>query len=126
MLIGNLTPSDYLNDGKYKFKLDWGGLEVESSGINRVVQWTQTSWLNNSTISGFSEIGNSGFVTGILSTGFQGLGKSTNNNCVFDGEGSAHNNWWNCVGAINKYNNDSIPGPLGKKASSMHLYIWSP
>ena len=126
MSIGNINPFDYLDDGKYRFKLIWGGLEVVSSGINRIVEWTQTSWLDNSTITGFSEIGTSDFVTGVRK-GFEGLGKSDNENCVIDGnaDSSGNNDWWNCVGAINKYK-DSIPGPLGKKASSMHLYIRSP
>ena len=104
-----------------------GGKQVDSSspGINKEVTWTQTSWLEDSTIQGFQEIGTSGYVTGNTSSGFWGLGKSSNSQCVIDGNGST-TNWWHCVGVITKYQNDSIPGPLGKKASSMHLYIWAP
>ena len=127
MSIGKLNANDYITNGSYKFKLVWGGLEVDSSGINKEVEWTQTSWLDNSTISGFSELGTSGFVTGDNSTGFSGLGKSDNPNCVIDGnaDSNENNHWWNCVGATGMYN-DAIPGPLEKKASSMELYIWSP
>ena len=53
------------------------------------------------------------------------LGKPNKRVIVLDGDGSSHNNWWNCAGAINKHNG-GIPGPLGKIASSMYLYIWSP
>ena len=128
MSIGNLNESNYDDtDGKYKFKLVWGGMDVDNMTIKEVI-WTQTSWLTDSTIHsdiGFREIGTSGYYTQRIGDGFWGLGKSSNSQCVIDGNGST-TNWWHCVGVITKYQNDSIPGPLGKKASSMHLYIWSP
>ena len=127
MSIGNLNKSYYADNGTYKFKLVWDGMQVTSENIKEVI-WTQTSWLDNSTIHsdiGFQEIGTSGYYTQIISNGFWGLGKSSNSQCVIDGNGST-TNWWHCVGVITKYQNDSIPGPLGKKASSMHLYIWAP
>ena len=110
---------------------EWDGLDVDSlDSDNKSVTWTQTSWLDNSTITDFAEISKSGFSTtdtNVVSSlnRFTGLGKSGSNQCVIDGNGST-NNWWHCVGVITKYQNDSIPGPLGKKASSMHLYIWAP
>ena len=126
MSIGNLEKSNYADtDEKYKFKLVWGGQTVDSSGITKEVTWTQTSWLTESTITSFTEIGTSGYVTGSYGQGFFGLAKSTRNECVLDGDGSSHNYWWNCAGAISKHNG-GIPGPLGKIASSMYLYIWSP
>ena len=72
-------------------------------------------------------MGTSGFVTENNSTGFSGLGKSDNSNCVIDGnaDSNENNHWWNCVGATGMWK-DAIPGPLVKKASSMQLYIWSP
>ena len=125
MSIGNLEKSNYADtDEKYKFKLVWGGQTVDSSGITKEVTWTQNSWLTESTITSFTEIGTSGYVTGNYGQGFFGLAKSTRNECVLDGDGSSHNYWWNCAGAINKHNG-GIPGPLGKIASSMHLYIWA-
>mgnify|MGYP000586687817 CR=1 FL=1 len=135
MSIGNLTPSNYVTDGKYKFKLEWNGKTVSSSSppINKEVTWTQTSWLTDSTYddSGFQEIGVSGFSFTGLDDGhrFVGLWKSTHAKCVFDGDGGGHPNWWNCVGAIGIHSQggeEGIPGPLQKIASSMHLYIWSP
>ena len=104
-----------------------GGKQVDSSspGINKEVTWTQTSWLEDSTIQGFQEIGKSGYVTGNTSSGFWGLGKSEHSSCVIDGNGG-NNNWYNCVGVIGSWGGDTMPGPLGKKASSMHLYIWAP
>jgi hypothetical protein len=140
MSIGNLTKSSYADtDGKYKFKLVWDGLQVDSLD-NKSVTWTQTSWLDNTTITGFEEISNSGISTtdtNVVSSNnqFKGLGKSGSNQCVIDGNGST-SNWWNCVGAINTHTSNvysslpnsstGIPGPLQKIASSMKLYIWSP
>ena len=133
MSIGNLTPSNYVSDGKYKFKLVWGGKQVDDNLTIKEVIWTQTSWLTDSTYddSGFQEIGVSGFSSTGLDDGhrFVGLWKSTHAKCVFDGDGGGHPNWWNCVGAIGIHpqgGEEGIPGPLQKIASSMKLYIWSP
>jgi len=134
MSIGNLNESSYDDTvGKYKFKLVWGGKKVDDELTIKEVIWTQTSWLDNSTITGNVEISNSGFPTTntiVVSSlnRFTGLGKSGSNQCVIDGNGST-SNWWNCVGAIDTHTSNSstgIPGPLQKIASSMHLYIWSP
>jgi len=129
MSIGNLTESNYVCDGKYKFKLEWDGLTVASDGINKEVIWTQTSWLTSPTITDFDEIGDAGFASndpnGILAvTNFVGLGKSGHpDRCVLDGNGNIGGTW-NCVGAIMKYG-DGFPGPWNKQASSMKLYIWA-
>ena len=126
MSIGNLTRSNYADsDGKYKFKLVWDGMEMASEDIKEVT-WTQTSWLTDSTTQGFQEIGVSGFNTGAASnTDFVGLALSTSSQCVIDGDGgTVSNKWFNCVGLIDLWNS-SMPGPLRKKASSMHLYIWA-
>ena len=130
MSIGNLNKSYYADNGTYKFKLVWDGLQVDNLTIKEVI-WTQTSWLENSTTQGFQEIGDSGFNTGADSnTDFVGLAKSTESNCVFDGDGgTVSDRWWNCVGvaSLHTYNgSDGMPGPLQKVASSMHLYIWAP
>jgi len=45
MSIGNLTPSNYVSDGKYKFRLEWDG-KTAASLDNKSVTWTQTSWLD--------------------------------------------------------------------------------
>ena len=104
-----------------------GGKQVDSSspGINKEVTWTQTSWLEDSTTENFQEIGASGYVTSSSSTGFRGLAKSTHSYCVIDGDGGTHGNWYNCVGVIGSWGGGTMPGPLGKKASSMYLYIWN-
>jgi len=127
MSIGHLTRSNYVTDGKYKFKLVWDGMEMASEDIKEVI-WTQTSWLTDSTIQGFQEIGDSGFNDMDDGRNFEGLGKSSSNRCVIDGDASRHGNWWNCVGAINTHTyggSTGMPGPLRKIASSMHLYIWA-
>ena len=133
MSIGDLNKYHYDDNGKYKFKLEWDGAQVASENIKEVI-WTQTSWLTDSTydVSGFQEIGVSGFSSTGLADGhrFVGLWKSNNTvDCVFDGDGGGHNNWWNCVGAIGDHTQGGftgIPGPKQKIASSMHLYVWVP
>jgi len=132
MSIGNLNKSYYADNGTYKFKLVWGGMEVDNLTIKEVI-WTQTSWLDNSTITGFEEIGVSGFSsdnTSVLEAKgrFTGLGASDSNSCVIDGSGGS-SYWWNCAGVVSlhPYNGSTgMPGPLLKIASSMHLYIWAP
>ena len=121
MSIGNLTPSNYVTDGKYKFKLEWDGMTAASLD-NKSVTWTQTSWLTDSTVAGFQEIGTSGYVDN-SSKGFAGLEKSgLPTSCVIDGNPGG---WFHCVGAIVRWQL-GIPAPKGTVASSMHLYIWAP
>jgi len=130
MSIGHLTRSNYVTDGKYKFKLEWDGKTVASSGINKEVTWTQTSWLTDTTAVGFQEIpdnSTSGYVDGTLWE-FDGLMKSTyTSHCAIDGNQGAW--WFLCVGCIQRKTVGAvsgIPGPMGKYASSMNLYIWAP
>ena len=127
MSIGNLEKSNYADtDEKYKFKLVWGGEQVDSEGIPKEVTWTQTSWLEDSTIQGFQEIGTSGYVTGDTDNGFFSLGKSSQSECVIDGNGGT-DQWWNCAGATSLHSyggSTGMPGPMRKIASSMYLYIW--
>nr|ADI23249.1 hypothetical protein [uncultured nuHF2 cluster bacterium HF0770_13K08] len=126
MSIGNLTASDYVSDGKYKFKLVWGGeTNVEDLSIKEII-WTQTSWLTDDTtvVEGLQEIdeGTSDFIDATGSS-FDGLLKSTDD-CVLDGnEGSG---WYHCVGMARGQWHGGIPGPRSKIATSMHLYIWVP
>ena len=68
-------------------------------------------------------MGTSGFVTGDNSTGFSGLGKSDNSNCVIDGNATNYA-FHNCVGIISKWGG-GIAGPLELVANKMKLYIWS-
>ena len=86
------------------------------------VVWTQTSWPTDATVQGFQEIGSSGFVDG-SGIEFDGLMKSNSSRCVIDG--NQGNYWYHCVGVIAKWNG-AMPGPKGKTASSMHLYIRVP
>ena len=127
MSIGNLNKSYFADNGTYKFKLVWDGMQVDSLD-NKSVTWTQTSWLTESTTLGFQEIGVSGFnPPGDAGTDFVGLAKSSYGNCVIDGDGGTHSWSYNCVGLSVLWSNYCcLPGPLGKKASSMHLYIWAP
>ena len=124
MSIGNLISGNYADtDGKYKFKLVWGGGTVEDLSIKQII-WTQTSWLTDTTVQGLQEIeeGTSGYVDGTAS-GFDGLLKSTDD-CVLDGNQGSW--WYHCVGQTSSPWNGGIPGPKSKIATSMHLYIWEP
>ena len=88
MNIGNLIKEDYKDEQKYKFKLIWDGGPFGELGVNKEGVWKQSSWLTENYITGFEEIGNSGFVTGDVNTGFWGLGKSDySNSCIIDGNG---------------------------------------
>ena len=123
----SLTESNYVCDGKYKFKLEWDGLTVASSGITKEITWTQTSWLTSSTILGFGEMSHTDYQQNnpSLNNNFVGLGKSGNpTRCVLDGNGEIGGTW-NCVGAVIRFG-DGIPGPSPRIASSMYLYIWKP
>ena len=123
MSIGNLNKNNYSDsNGKYKFKQVWGGSQVDSENIKKEATWTQTSWITSPTITGFQEIGTSGY--GPSGNALQGLGKSDSTHCVIDGNGGT-GNWWNCAGAINRHGG-GIPGPMSKIASSMYLYVWNP
>lgn len=129
MIIGSMTAGDYADaSGFYKFFLVWDGYEVETDLSAKEVTWKQTSWLTNSTIFGFEEIGTSGFNDGTPGRAFIGLGDSSSSKCVIDGDAASHNYWFNCVGAVARWGSSpqGIPGPLYKKARSVYLYIWSP
>jgi len=126
MSIGNLTASNYVSDGKYKFKLVWGGeTNVDDLSIKEII-WTQTSWLTDDTtvVEGLQEIPDndtSGFIDDRASS-FDGLLKSTSD-CVLDGnEGGP---WYHCIGMARGQWHGGIPGPRSKIATSMHLYIWA-
>ena len=131
----NASREDYRIDStKWKFKLVWGGNEIDDLETKEVT-WYQTSWLTETSITGFVEIGDSGLRGNNPSSGtyFNGLGKSNVNSAVLDGTAHEHGNWWNAVGVINIYNG-GIPGPeinpdSGKiltKPYRNFLYIWKP
>ncbi len=124
MKIGNLNQDEYRDQNdEYKFKLSWDGGTVESTGINKDVIWKQTSWIKDSVITGFQEIGTSGFANGNVGSGFWGLGKSDSSRCVIDGN-AMNSAFHNCVGIISKWGG-GIAGPLELVANKMELYIWS-
>ena len=124
MKIGNLNQDEYRDQNdEYKFKLSWDGGTVESTGINKDVIWKQTSWITDSVITGFQEIGTSGFANGNVGSGFWGLGKSDSSRCVIDGN-AMNSAFHNCVGIISKWGG-GIAGPLELVANKMELYIWS-
>jgi len=104
-------------DGMYDFKLDWGLI----NGKSKTVRWVQSSNPTETTsISDFKLTEGEVNVTHGCN-GFKGLAKSTSGSCVVDGNG-ANGCWWNCVGAVGQHNG-GIPGPSGKIADTMKLYV---
>jgi len=102
--------------GKYQFKL------VYDDSITLV--WEQMSWLTSSTIQGFrclspAECGPSWINYGKR---FTGLGKSSSNPAVLDGDASEKGGWWNSVGTVSKHNG-GIPGWSQQIAKTMELFI---
>ena len=119
MSIGNLIPSNYVTDGKYKFKLVWDG-DTNFSPDNSTAIWTQTSWLENTTIADFDDLGDSG-----VASAFLGLGLSqVADYCVLDGNGSS-SGFFSCVGAIRLWHLGIVGPNATQIANSMHLYIWA-
>jgi len=132
----------YLKNGKYKFKLTYGG-----NGFGRVTAgkpeyrtatWTQTSWPTNSKISGFTCL-DAGCRRWHQPTGydakywrhgkrtdkcteFEGLARSATGVSILDGNPSSTGCWWNCVGCIAKHEN-GIPAAMGQIADTMEMWV---
>jgi hypothetical protein len=119
--IGGISdPTAYTDtDGKYRFQLIFKRLD---NGEDQVLEWRQTSWIEEPSITGFEVISvpGSGVGEGVA---FTGLGLSSHGNCFIDGEGAAHAYWWNCVGSIAAHGG-GIPGYDQKVAKEMTLYIY--
>jgi len=131
----------YLKNGKYKFKLTYGG-----NGFGRVTAgkpeyrtatWTQTSWPTDSKISGFTCL-DAGCRRWHHPTGydakywrhgkrtdkcteFEGLARSSTGVSILDGNPSS-GCWWNCVGCIAKHEG-GIPAAMGQIADTMEMWV---
>lgn len=88
-IIGGLNPNNYLFDGYYWLKLIYG----YSDGTNHTLEWAQTSWITNDTISGANLFGipeqDEDLHDGLR---FYGLGKShPTADSYLDGNGNVGN-----------------------------------
>ena len=118
-IIGGLDSSDYLqSDGYYDLKL----IYKYRDGTEDVLEWTQTSWLTESSVTGAdlsnvvdAKADNSG-------KRFRGLALSSNGNTYIDGNGADHSNWWHAVASTNAHDG-GIPGHEGTVAYSSSLWI---
>ena len=92
-------------DDKFQFKLVYD----YADGTQDILEWRQSNWLTDSTISG-ADLFNIPTQTVDVWGQFFGLGYGgTYSLC--DGNGAAHNNWWQSVGV---FQNDWQPAFNGK------------
>ena len=94
-IIGDLTENIYKIDGKYQFKM----IYRYSDGTRNELIWKQSSWLTDSTITGYEPISipTENNCDSTSSCNFEGLGLSSNAKSYLDGDASAHTNWNNAA-----------------------------
>ena len=121
-IVGSIDKTDYLFDeGKYWFRLIYG----YSDGSNVTIEWTQESWLTESTITGFDGYGvpnQNGAQTGST---FLGLGLCSTTSAYLDGDAYSSGSWWNAVGATTAHGG-GIPAFNETIAKSSWLYVRIP
>jgi hypothetical protein len=131
MNIGQLAQRDFLNNGAYQFKIVYTGVNEQHAPANdgaplsdatQEFEWTQTSWLTDAAMSGYSAISTNGLDTSpTVGAEFSGLHPSTNSRSVLDGSHD-HDYWFHSVGAVEGFNN-GIPAFKGGVAEAMSLYV---
>jgi len=132
MIVGQIdeTSENYFIDGKYTFKLVYEtseeflvpGTECGTAWENCVtLEWEQTSWLSALEIEGYVPIHVPGQAGCADSEIFHGLGKSTANQAVFDGNGDFRS-WWNSVGSVGLHR-AGIPSFNAVIAGKARLYV---
>jgi len=125
-IIGNIDPADYrLNDGRFWLKL----IYRYDDGTVDTLEWTQTSWITDSVITGADLFGvvDDGIVD---QTEFQGLTKTPRtvyHGSYLDGTDSIpvgwHYSFWYHAIACWDGQNGGIPAHNGKFAKSSSLWI---
>lgn len=120
MIIGDYDAGDtgLKFFGGYHFALMWDGFTN--------VRWTQTSWLNDTQITGFECEHPLNCGPNITAEGaqFKGLGRSggADDLSILDGNGGS-DYWWNAVGTLKAFEVDKIPGWQQRHSSTMELYM---
>ena len=118
-IIGALDESEYLqNGGYYDLKL----IYKYSDGTEDVLEWTQTSWLTESSVTGAN-------LTKIVDSEadnnwkrFRGLALSPRSMTYLDGNGNAHIAWYHAVASTEAWQG-GIPAHEGLVAYSSELWI---
>ena len=119
-----MEPGAKADGSSYRFELKWT-LDDDST-VSAV--WTQTSLPMHPYITGFEAINQfavdaNGYTGGATCAKFEGLGKSADGLCIFDGNGGG-DCFFNCVGTLGKWNQENfIPGPMARKAKKVELYL---
>jgi len=131
MIAGQVTPSDYLVDGKYQLRLEYNDLDDAHLPCNDgpplsgsvTLEWLQSSWVTAETVTGFEAISPSDLSTSAGGAGcqFSGLARSSNENTVLDGS-HQHGYWFGSVGAVATWSG-GIPAWKGGVAQSLSLYV---
>ena len=131
MKVGDLTSSNYLIDGKYHLRVVFGVVAEESTtcndgaaltGASQEFEWTQTSWITETTITGFEAVSSADLTTSPnAGCQFHGLAKSSTGNTVFDGTPD-HGHWYTSVGSTRQWA-VGIPAFKGGAAQTVSLYI---
>lgn len=126
MNIGEFDFDDarYLDNGKYTFKMVYGGVNFVDGADNEVV-FKQSSKPTETTITGYE------WVSGIVDTwegttsGLRGVARNTAGNvskCLLDGDGEMIS-WWNCMAPTGTYYGQGLPAINRRVAKSAALYI---
>ena len=120
-IIGYVNPDDYLFDeGVYWLRLEYG----YSDGSNVTIEWTQESWITESTIEGADLYGVPEETTDVNCALFEGLGLSSSSWTYLDGDGGG-SCWYNAV-ASTAYWNGGVPAFDQEHAISSRLYVRTP
>ena len=121
-IIGGLDSNDYLqSDGYYDLKL----IYKYSNGTDDVLEWTQTSWITEATITGADLTKIEDVYAGTYNWAFNGLGEASNGHNYLDGSGSSHG-WWHAVASSTAITVDGVTGITGhqrRMAYSSALWI---
>eukprot|EP01084_Bolivina_argentea_P089460 161424_1 len=124
-IIGNMNPWFYRhNDGKFHLKLIYSNIDTTFADLT----WKQSSWITDSTITGYEAINVADQSSISDSSKFKGLGYSASSGAYLDGNGGQPNSWGsvgrNAMHTTGSYT--GIPGFLITIARSETLYIVNP
>ena len=117
-IIGGLDPDNYRFDGAYWFRLIYD----YDDGSNTTLEWSQTSWLNETNITGANlyNVPNQTAITNPEAV-FKGMGKSILPTYAYlDGDGGEYAMFWNAVGSTGY---SFIPAFNFQNAYSQRFYV---
>lgn len=119
-IIGAINSSDYLfSAGYYHLKL----IYFYDDGTNDTLEWTQTSWITESTITGANlSFGVDDIYSATALYAFKGLGLSTSSSlssAYLDGNGAGALWWWHAI-AIDAAYNDGVNYGIPAHEGTLH------